>query len=568
METAVPETRRSIKKKNRFKKSSCFVLATFLIIIISFVSLYFYPGLKTIPYYGKEWQVVYGDKLYSNQAIVHKNQVLLGADFIQKYIDPNLYWDEEEEIVIITTADKKVSMATDNLTAYINREPVEINATLEVVESTPFVPINFLKDLYQIELTVDEETKRIVVRDLLEPRALGTVKDSDAILRSTPSVRSPRIDKIATGSTLTILGERQDYYQVQTNNGLVGYIHKNGVHFKGAEIVEYPHPKERAAWKPMGEKINLTWEYVNRRTANPADIAYIPGVNVVSPTWFHLKDSDGNIENNADKAYVKWAHHNGYQVWGLITNKFDRDLTHEVLSSTKKRKKVINQLLVLAELYNLDGINIDFENMHLKDRDLLTQFVREMTPLMHEQGLTVSIDVTIRSTSDNWSRIYDRTALGEIVDYMAVMTYDEHWATSPQAGSVASLPWVERGLVGVLEQVPSEKVLLGIPFYTRVWQEEKQPDGSISVSSRALSMEAAERLIKENGATVTYDENSGQDYAQWTDGNSTYKVWLENEKSISKRVQLANKYDLAGIASWRRGFERKEIWEIIKNELN
>lgn len=219
------------------------------------------------------------------------------------------------------------------------------------------------------------------------------------------------------------------------------------------------------------------------------------GLQVVSPTWFHLQ-KDGLVKNVADKKYVEWAHKKGYQVWGLFSNSFDAKLTNSMLNDPKLRIKVIKQLLSYVELYQLDGINVDFENVYLKDKEELVQFLRELTPLLHEKGRTVSIDVTVKSLSENWSMFYDRKKIGEIVDYVMLMAYDEHWATSPKAGSVASIPWVEKGIKGILEEVPNDKLILGVPFYTRLWKEEIDETGNKKVTSKTFTMEQTKEWIK------------------------------------------------------------------------
>ena len=216
--------------------------------------------------------------------------------------------------------------------------------------------------------------------------------------------------------------------------------------------------------------------------------------------------------------------------------------------------------------FQLDGINIDFENVYYEDRDLLVQFVRELTPILHEAGIVVSWTLT-KSTSLNWSLCYDRKELGKVVDYMILMAYDEHWATSPVSGSVASIGWVEKGIVSLLEDVPAEKVILGLPFYTREWEERPAENGGIAVKSRALSMAQAKRIISQNGSSLSWDEKAGQHFAYYTKGDKVYKIWLEDDKSIQLKAALVNKYDLAGAASWRKGFEEPIIWEVLYNEL-
>jgi spore germination protein YaaH len=249
-----------------------------------------------------------------------------------------------------------------------------------------------------------------------------------------------------------------------------------------------------------------------------------------------------------------------------VSNGFDPDRTSVFLASTRIRESIIDELLASLLSYGMDGVNIDFENVYLDDRDLVTQFVREMTPLFREAGLVVSIDVTILSGSEMWSMFYDREALGEIVDYMAVMTYDQHWGSSPVAGSVAQYQWVENGLKGVLEQVPAEKILLGLPFYTRVW-EEREVDGSVRVSSRAISMGQLSQIINTRQLEPEWDEESGQYYTEYTEAESRFRIWIEDARSIDLKSSLVHRYDLAGAASWRRGFESADIWDVLEHNL-
>ncbi len=318
----------------------------------------------------------------------------------------------------------------------------------------------------------------------------------------------------------------------------------------------------------MGEKVVLTWEQVYARNPNPDHFSPMPGLNVVSPTWFHLLDAEGALENRADSSYVRWAHDQGYQVWALFSNNFDPDMTAEALASYDRRMNMARQLISWAVLYQLDGINIDFENVRLKDGPKLTRFVRELTPLLHEAGLTVSIDVTFLSSSENWSMFYDRAALSEIVDYMMVMAYDEHVASSPVSGSVSSLPWVERNVQRIIDEagVPPEKLILGAPFYTRIWSEELL-DGKVKVSSKAVGMESIAALLDDKGLKPDLDEAAGQHYVEYEEDGVLKKIWLENAFSMKSRIALVHQFGLAGVASWSRNFGNEDIWRTIEAEL-
>ncbi len=327
------------------------------------------------------------------------------------------------------------------------------------------------------------------------------------------------------------------------------------------------------------EKINLVWEMVSARTPDMTNVDKIKGLNVVSPTWFDLRFEEGGLNSfeerkliyakdskriymvdRGDKAYVNWAHQNGYDVWGLFKNEFDIEVAHKVLNDSEARRKSIEMLLQYSQKYELDGINIDLEKIYYTDRNKLSQYVREMSLVFRELGMVTSVDVTkIEKTSLIWSMCYDRKALGEAVDYVALMAYDQNGSWSEKGGSVAQISWVEGALIGILEQVDNRKLLLGVPFYTRIWEEINNK----VVSTRAISMMEAQSLIKANNATVKWDEQSGQYFASYINGARVYKIWLEDARSIGLKSALVNKYDLSGTAAWRRGFETSDIWDVL-----
>ncbi|TYQ16138.1 UNVERIFIED_CONTAM: putative glycosyl hydrolase [Acetivibrio alkalicellulosi] len=330
-------------------------------------------------------------------------------------------------------------------------------------------------------------------------------------------------------------------------------------------------------------KINMVWDQISVRTPDMSGVAPMEGLNVISPTWFELRKSDnklgvkasdpvvfrneqGNIHivDMGDVNYMNWAHHNGYDVWGLFRNEFDIDIANKVLNSEESRRHMIKLLLEYTWKYKLDGINVDFENIYFSDRYVLSQFIRELALVLREQGLITSVDVTkIEPGSWNWSMCYDRRALGEAVDYVALMAYDQNGSWSKQSGSVAQINWVERSLTEVLEQVRAEKMLLGLPFYTVLWEEQ---NGKV-VKTSAISMETSQNLIRQNNAHVVWDNFSGQYIATYKKGNSTFKIWVEDARSIELKASLVNKYGLAGVASWRRGFETPDIWYTISRSL-
>lgn len=560
---ATPEVRRWPQPNFKW-----IILAALIILALAALTYYYLPGMLPEKQLSQGPVVVINDLVLTGTAIVQKGQLLLPVDIIKTHLDKNLHWDPDARQVTVTTENKVIRMQTEQLTAYINSKPVQLDVPVILVDGKPFIPVEFLADLYRIKVTKLPERNTFIFDKDNTPVQTAKVSRKSTTLRSGPSIREPVRGKLKSGDTLLVFAETNGWLKVRTDLGQVGYVSERHVTLEDVVWTKAEPEETKVAWKPLGGKINLTWEQVNKVTPDMRNVPPMEGVNVVSPTWFSLADAQGNIKNKADLAYVTWAHRNNFQVWALVDNQFDPDLTGQFLANPASRQRAIDQLLVLAELYDLDGINIDFENIHYEDKDLLVQFIRELTPYLHEQGLTVSMDVTVISQSKNWSLVYDREALGQTVDYLMLMTYDEHWAGSPEAGSVASLPWVERAVQRVLELVPREKLVLGVPFYTRLWKETVQDDGSIEVSSQALSMDEARQILEKHNASVVFDRETGQYYGEYELKGSKYRVWLETEESMRQRIELVKKYDLAGVASWRRGYESKEIWPVIAEVLS
>jgi len=316
-----------------------------------------------------------------------------------------------------------------------------------------------------------------------------------------------------------------------------------------------------------GEKVNLTWDYIYRKTPDMTDAQKIEGLNVISPTWFVLLDESINIMDKGDIKYTNWAHEQGYEVWPLFGNEFNKEMTAKVLADPVKRKNLVDKIIDLCLKYNVDGINMDFENMRTEDSDEYTLLIKELSVKAKTKGLTVSVDVTPINKYSSWSMCYNRKELSKYADYIIMMGYDQHWEGSPISGSVAQLSWVEDSLEKILEEVPRDKLILAVPFYTRLWKET-YVNGKTVVTSSAISMEAGERAIRDNNAIKVWDEESGQYYAEYKKDGSLYRIWLEDENSIKLKVQLANKYDIAGVASWRKGFEKPAVWNVISLVLS
>jgi spore germination protein YaaH len=540
-----------------------FSILIILIVTAGALLVYSYT-VWTIPAYDEGSKVlVIEDKVFEHNAYISQGEhLLVSYNIIKSEIDPFILWDDKEQKVTLTTANKTVRLKTDSLTALVNSRPVTLEFPVTIRDGIPYLPVDFVSDMLGIRIT--KPLPNVVILDFLnKKREVGKILKASH-LKISPSWLSPVRGKVGPGAEVNVYGKNQDWMLVRTREGVFGYVSQNNLEVTRMTYTE-PKPEPKPSSSLRG-KINLVWDYVHT-TSDGSRLPDIKALDVISPTWFSVTDENGIITNKADIRYVERAHEKGYQVWALINNNFDPEITSKFLNSTSARENIIAQLLLYADLYELDGINVDFENVYLKDRDMLTQLVREITPVLREQGLVVSMDVTIKSTNPNWSMCYDRKALGEIVDYLALMAYDEHWATSPISGPVASINWVERGIKTLLDEVPPEKVLLGLPFYTREWEETPKDLGGVSVKSKALSMAAVKQKIQETGAKITWDQSSGTNFLVYRKGNTTYKIWVEDASSIDLKTDLVQKYNLAGTAAWRLGYEQPEIWDVLYTKI-
>lgn len=562
-----------LQKNGKKSPAITAVMAALLFVflmIISTILFILYPFATSVKnfYFEGENPILFHGKQMGNGLIIEKS-VYVPFSFMKEFIDDTIHYDEDSNSVIITTKDKVVQMPSESLTYYVNEKPVKLHfSPIKDKDGEIFVALDPLLNYYPIKYKLLPDTNAIWINEHGEEIVHGKITTEKVHveklrLRTDATLRSPYLAQTDKGENIYIEGEKEGYYYVRKVNGIAGYVNKNYVEMGKTEKIVVEHNQKETKLRKIEGPISLTWEAVYTKNPNTKNISHMSGVNVISPTWFHLMNEKGDISNRASLEYVRWAKKEGYEVWGLFSNSFDPDLTHETFKSFKTRQKMIRQLLHYSQIYQLSGINLDIENVYPEDGPYVTQFVRELTPYLHEAGLVVSMDITFIAEG-NWSAFYERDKLAQIVDYLIVMAYDEHWSTSPVAGSVASLPWVEKNLQKLLEIVPNKKLILGVPLYTRLWEINK--DGE--VSSKALSMEQAKQWMAEHNLTPTYDDSTGQNYVELYSKkkNVTYKMWLEDELSLQKRAKLVEKYDLAGIASWARYFADESAWTALNLE--
>lgn len=332
-----------------------------------------------------------------------------------------------------------------------------------------------------------------------------------------------------------------------------------------------PLPKARILKNPVAWAFDpLTTE------ANPS-LMHEGGTNIMSPSWFVLQSNGLKASPRISTDYVRTYRDKGYQVWPLVTNQFDPSFTASILgqSGSGLWATYAQQLVQYALAYGFEGYNFDFENIHESHRDQLSHFVAYLSDYLHQYGIYTSIDVTGYSTSEYWSRVYDRPALSKSVDYVVHMAYDEVGHSSPTAGPVASYPWVRKQTEQMLGEVPANKLVLGIPFYTRIWTESygRAQSKTLTIADSRNYLKAFEDHVVWNDQLKGYTLTIPSQGLVKKDpriplilnhqSGTVQKIWFEDNKSLEEKLALVNELQLAGFAAWRKGFEDKDINDMI-----
>ena len=562
-------------KQKSFRLIGALIVAIGVIAIIVVCVLKFLPTSKRMSaesYFGTlnegEAVVVVQDHVAQERALILDGSAYIDYTLVQRELNSRFHWDASAGLLLFTTAEQIFEIAPNSTTYTVDGE--SLDAGYEILKTTSsgmFLSANFMQQYSDLKCEIFDGPSRVLVtfgsREIIQ----GTVKRKSAV-RYLGGIKSPIITDVTEGITVTVLDQMDTWSQILTPDGYIGYIKNNRL--KDVENTVTPTFYQGPEYTSIHQEglINLVWHQINYPEMNAEleqDIAGVSGVNVISPTWYYLSDNLGNIESFADASYVERAHAAGLQVWALISN-FSEDVsTTALLSSRTARQTVQNYLVNQALELGFDGINIDFEGIAQEAGYDYVQFMRELSILCRKNQIILSVDVPVPM---DFSAHYNRRELGNVCDYVIVMGYDEHYAGSDIVGSVASMNFEITGIENMLREVPKEKLVSAIPFYTRLWYTKTLEDGSTEVTSEALSMEGAERLLAENGVTSSYDESTGQQYAEWTSADGSFcQVWLEDDSSVAQRASLVQEYRLAGIAAWVLGNQKDSVWEVIRTNI-
>ena len=560
-----------MKEKNE-KNSSKLIFNIFIVIVfLVLVGGVFYlsPNYIREDYDGKTKVLINNNnvtlKMKNDVYIDENNNVFLSLADVRNYFDKYIEYDKENGSIVTTSEINIAKMSTKDNKITINGQEEELNSSAIEKNETIYLPFSEISEkVYDVDLEYIKDTNTIIIDSLdRKQEVANTTKETK--LKYKPQTLSGTLEKLDANEQVVYIEETNNWAEVRSKDGTIGYIKKEDL-----GNVEVAREAKEYIDKVKG-KVNLVWDYYSEYAKAPDRTGEtMDGVNVVSPSFFSLeRGSNGEIYDNTkdDGAeYIEWAHNNNYQVWAMFSNNSLKDTTSQILNDYEKRETMIENLMDLVEEYNLDGVNVDFENMNESDKDVYSRFLIELAPRLKKIGKTLSVDVTAPDGSETWSLCFDRNTIANVADYIVFMAYDQYGTNSNKAGTTAGYNWVEENVKKFLgqEDVDPEKIILGIPLYMRLWEEEE--DGT--AKPEVVNMKDMFDVLPEN-QVATWDEELKQYYVEYEEDGKTYKMWVENEKSVGEKINLANQYNLAGIAFWEKDRETNdEFWTFVKEQLN
>ncbi len=572
MEEEMKRTKKKAKRmsKGEIKQKKKIITRTFLIILAIIVILFI--ALIANDYIvldknNKVNLVINNRNVTSNlknDIVIEDNIIYLSKADVANFFDKYIY-DEKDSNQIITTYDKKIAaigFEKDSIT--INGSEKKIYGHAIKKDNTEYLPISEMKDVYDIEIQNIEDSK-VITMDSLDKEQKRAIVTSNLAVKSSTNIIAKTVDRIKKGESVIVISSDKGYSRIRTQSGKLGYVKTDKLEN------EYVVREKMEEEKQIEEKINLTWDYYSAVGSAPdRSGTTIDGINVVSPAFFYL-DEKGNFKENVGskgQAYIEWAHSNGYKVWPMVSNaeaaSKSLSITSNIMNSYEKRQKLIENIIKVCVKYELDGINIDFENMKQEDKDMYSRFIIELTPRLKEMGKVISVDVTAPDGSETWSMCFDRHVIGDVADYIVFMAYDEYGVSSTKPGTTAGYDWVKLSLNKFLqtEEIDSDKIILAVPFYTRVWTTNQEGKST----SNTVAMKNIDKVIPDD-IEKQWDDELKQNYVEYTENGNKKQVWIEDNDSLKAKISLINENKLAGIGSWQKGMESDDVWNIIKEEL-
>ncbi len=515
--------------------------------------------------------VLNGVPLEENFGKVIGGQDYVEISFARQYLNKRLYWDDKARILSLATSDGLIQMKANANSYTLGNETKEPKTQVIYVDgSTVYISMDFVSQYSYInyESKGEEVPHRILVQSDFTTDCVFGVLAKDEYLRVGPNkkydylLKIPRNNKVVVEESARV---ENGYQKVYTMDGIAGYVPLESI--GGREQEPWTAKGKEDIFQPMSmeKKVCLGWQYTD--TSGEYDlqskILNAGAMNVISPTWMKVVDDQGTVENNGTQNYVTMAHSAGLKVWGMVQYEKDSKIS-KVLKRTKRRTRLVQNILQAAMSCGMDGVNIDFEELRESSMEGYLEFLRELVLVCHANNILVSAD---NYNATDATFYYDWAEQGKILDYVIFMAYDEHYPGGGSIGSVSSLSYVEEGTKTALQYVPKERTVIALPFYTRLWKTTKNKKGENKITSTAYGMSGAESILHEKNITPKWDDNSGQYYASYNEGKDQYNIWLEEETSLELKMKSVMAQEVYGVAFWQLGLERPATWKMIAEQI-
>lgn len=582
------EPKREDKRKKKRKKQRQAMLAKAIpvviaiVLIIALVGIFYGETLIESVYYTSEredlyqyFELVESDDvamIMQDAHIEEKAKLVDGNCYfdiatVEKYFTDRFYINKEEGIVLYTTE-------KDIYKTYIGEEyssytvagaenALSCPAALLIGEEL-YLSADYVKIFANFTYEYFAEPNRMLLYTEWGTRQYANIT-KDTKLRYQGGVKSPILKDLPEGEKVFVLEVMEKWSKVITEDALIGYVENKRLE-EGEMMTQTPATDAVVLnYQSISRegKINMAFHQVFSQGANSTYDAYMAetkSVNVIAPTWFRVKDEEGTLECIASTEYVTKAHNKGIEVWAVVTDVDYSVNIGAILSSSEKRESMVSTLIAYAQQYDLDGINVDFETVGAEYGDDFIQFLRELSIQTHANNIVLSVDNYAPTASTMY---YNRAEQGLVADYVVIMGYDEHWSSSQVAGSVASINFVEQGILNTMEEVPAEKIINAIPFYTRLW---KTSGGTVSCET--IGMDLAENWANTSGVELYWDNETCQYYGEIQKDGTLYQIWMEDSESIQVKLSVMEANNIAGVAEWKLDFENPVVWDVIEAYVN
>lgn len=526
-----------------------------------------------------EAMVIFDESIYEKNAIYENNAVYLDLDTVLDRFGIKLFMDETENRLYYTNAEQAFVFTPDSAEFLLNRQTVSESVPLVIKKNgIIYISLKFLSDHTDITYSFYENPARLLLTWSKDSFLCAGIKEKTSI-RVSQDIKADLLKTLEPGETVRFIDgggiQENGFVKVMSTDGVRGYILSERLDesFYTDPIFNSFTP---VTGKPQlcGERVYLGWHLLY--TSNGVDLlkAYLEDnedLTVVAPTWYFLNDTKGNFISYADGAYVQYAHSQGVKVWVTVKNDnidgvFECTAdSYSLLTSYESRIALVDRIIEGVKACGADGVNIDFELLSVASGVYFVQFLRELSLECRKEGIILSVDNYV---PENYNAYYDIKSQAEFADYIVIMGYDEHYAGSEEAGSVSSLEWFKRAADNTLAKCPAEQIIMGVPFYTRLWKEVKDGENvKVTVESTPTLSEAA-RLAEKLDVEKVWRAAEGQYYIEYDRDGATYKMWIEDNESLCEKAKAIRERGIGGIAAWKLGDELDDTWNALWEALD